>query len=133
MKWLAALFSLMLPAVLPAESEDGPGLVTAARTQVGKTVRYDPAYVPLKYPGGDVPADRGVCTDVLIRAMRSAWKMDLQQIVHEDMARNFSAYPKLWGLRRTDRSIDHRRGNLPEITAPATSSPAPCPRTSRMS
>ena len=109
MKWIAVLFSLMLPAILPAESKDGPGLVSAARSQIGKTVRYDPAYVPLKYPGGDVPADRGVCTDVLIRAMRSAWKMDLQQIVHEDMARNFSAYPKLWGLRKTDRSIDHRR------------------------
>jgi uncharacterized protein YijF (DUF1287 family) len=109
MKRIAVLLLQLLTMLLRAESVDGPGLVTAARAQIGITVRYDPAYVTLKYPGGDVPPDRGVCTDVLIRAMRSAWKMDLQQVVHEDMARNFSAYPKLWGLRKTDRSIDHRR------------------------
>ena len=83
-------------------------LVEKARLQIGKTVTYDPAYVVLTYPGGDVPDDRGVCTDVVIRALRCCGR-DLQQLVHEDMANHFSAYPKLWGLSRTDRNIDHRR------------------------
>lgn len=81
----------------------------AARGQVGKTVRYDPAYVGLAYPNGDVPLDRGVCTDVVIRALRTAYAMDLQWLVHEDMKAAFSAYPANWGLSRTDRNIDHRR------------------------
>ena len=79
-----------------------------AHAQVGTTVLYDPAYVDLPYPGGDVPADRGVCTDVVIRAFRAAG-LDLQQIVHEDMKAHFSAYPKNWGLSRPDTNIDHRR------------------------
>ena len=69
---------------------------------------YDGSYVRLAYPGGDVPVERGVCTDVVIRAMRAAG-VDLQQAVHEDMRRDFAAYPALWGLRRPDRNIDHRR------------------------
>ena len=85
-----------------------PGLAAAAREQIGKTLIYDPAYVRLSYPGGDVPIERGVCTDVVIRAMR-AGNVDLQKLVHEDMAANFSAYPRLWGLKKTDASIDHRR------------------------
>ena len=84
-------------------------LVDAARSQVGKTVSYDPAYVSLKYPNGDLPINKGVCTDVIIRAMRDAWDFDLQKQVHLDMKSNFSNYPKIWGLSRTDRSIDHRR------------------------
>jgi len=102
-----------LPAVaLGGAARAGPGshpLVTAARRQVGVTVRYDPAYVRLAYPGGDVPQDRGVCTDVVIRAYRAAFLLDLQKLVHEDMARHFAAYPKTWGLRGPDRNIDHRR------------------------
>lgn len=92
-------------AQLVAES----GIVDAARSQIGKTVDYDPAYVSLKYPGGDIPISKGVCTDVVIRALRKARKMDLQKLVHEDMRRNFSKYPKIWGLKRTDKNIDHRR------------------------
>jgi uncharacterized protein len=84
-------------------------LVAAARSQVGKTTIYDPAYVRLKYPGGDVPIDRGVCTDVVIRALRAAFNMDLQKLVHEDMQMAFSEYPKIWGLKEPDRHIDHRR------------------------
>ncbi len=84
-------------------------LVDAARSQVGVTTIYDPAYVVLPYPGGDVPADRGVCSDVVIRALRKACRFDLQQKIHEDMRANFGDYPKLWGLSRTDRNIDHRR------------------------
>jgi uncharacterized protein YijF (DUF1287 family) len=102
-------------AIGPAARADAPApagpaaLVEAARAQIGVTLRYDPAYVALAYPGGDVPADRGVCTDVVVRALRTAWKLDLQKEVHEDMRAHFAAYPKLWGLRRTDRNIDHRR------------------------
>ena len=84
-------------------------LVAAAEGQVGKTLTYDPAYTRLSYPNGDVPLARGVCTDVVIRAYRTAFGLDLQQLVHEDMAANFARYPKLWGLKRTDRNIDHRR------------------------
>lgn len=83
-------------------------LPEAARQQIGVTVEYDPAYVSLDYPGGDVPADRGVCTDVVIRALRLL-NLDLQQAVHEDMKAHFSAYPKLWGLKHPDKNIDHRR------------------------
>lgn len=85
-----------------------PPWVAAARRQIGITRLYDPAYVELAYPGGDVPGDRGVCTDVVIRALRTQG-LDLQQAIHEDMRRNFAAYPPLWGLKRANRSIDHRR------------------------
>lgn len=79
-----------------------------ARKQIGVTVHYDPDYTVLPYPGGDVPRERGVCTDVVIRALRELG-LDLQKAVHEDMRGNFAAYPKLWGLKRPDRNIDHRR------------------------
>lgn len=85
-----------------------PVLIAAARKQIGVTVRYDPTYVVLPYPGGDVPQDRGVCTDVVIRALR-AKEVDLQQRVHEDMLAHFDVYPKKWGLRAPDANIDHRR------------------------
>ena len=83
-------------------------LVKAALDRTTKSVRYDPAYVSIPYPNGDVPADTGVCTDVVIRSYR-ALGFDLQKLVHEDMKANFSAYPKDWGLSRTDTNIDHRR------------------------
>lgn len=86
-----------------------PPIVAAARSQVGKTITYDPAYVGLKYPGGDVPIERGVCTDVVIRALRDSLNMDLQKLVHEDMRTAFSRYPAIWGLKKPDRNIDHRR------------------------
>ena len=87
---------------------DSP-IVAAARAQIGVTRIYDPSYVGLAYPGGDVPEDRGVCTDVVIRAMRKGKAMDLQQLVHEDMRSAFDQYPKNWGLKKTDKNIDHRR------------------------
>ncbi|MFY2764505.1 DUF1287 domain-containing protein [Arenimonas sp. MALMAid1274] len=104
---LAALMGAGLVAATPP----APPVVTlleAAHRQVGVTRLYDGAYVRLAYPGGDVPADRGVCTDVVIRALR-ATGLDLQKAVHEDMRANFAAYPRNWGLRRPDRNIDHRR------------------------
>ena len=73
-------------------------------------VAYDPTYFSIPYPNGDVPANKGVCTDVVIRAYRKM-NIDLQKEVHEDMKANFSKYPsqKKWGLKRTDTNIDHRR------------------------
>ena len=82
--------------------------LAAAEAQIGRTRSYDPAYTSLEYPGGDVPIERGVCSDVAIRAFRGVG-VDLQKEIHEDMKRAFSVYPKNWGLRRTDANIDHRR------------------------
>ena len=84
-------------------------LIDAAHAQVGVTVTYNPAYVVLDFPGGDVPRDRGVCTDVIVRAYRDAFGVDLQALVNADMRRAFSAYPGTWGLSRPDPNIDHRR------------------------
>jgi len=71
-------------------------------------VTYDPSYFSIKYPNGDVPSNIGVCTDVVIRAYRKLG-IDLQKEVHEDMRDNFNLYPKIWGLKTTDKNIDHRR------------------------
>lgn len=111
------LASLLAGATVPARAQPGDAaespsraaaLVAAAHAQVGVTLRYDGRYQRLAYPGGDVPPDRGVCTDVVIRAYR-ALGIDLQQQVHEDMRAAFGRYPALWGLRAPDRNIDHRR------------------------
>jgi uncharacterized protein len=105
---------MKIPAVLcllflPLQAQTGEKLVDSARKQIGVTLHYDPAYITLGYPGGDVPADRGVCTDVIIRSMRDGLSKDLQQLLHEDMRANFSVYPRKWGLVRPDKNIDHRR------------------------
>jgi len=71
-------------------------------------VTYDPSYFSIDYPNGDVPSDKGVCTDVIIRAYRKIG-IDLQKNVHEDMKVNFGSYPNIWGLKTTDKNIDHRR------------------------
>ncbi|MBV1886706.1 MAG: DUF1287 domain-containing protein [Parvibaculaceae bacterium] len=99
---------------IPLEGPAGK-LISAARTQIGVTKLYDGAYEKLGYPGGDVPRVRGVCTDVIVRAYRDGLGVDLQQLVHEDMARDFSAYPARWGLKKPDRNIDHRR--VPNLQA----------------
>ena len=98
-------------AALQKTGPDTPAspIVAAARGQVGKTVIYDPSYVRLEYPRGDVPIERGVCTDVVIRALRDGLNVDLQKLLHEDMKAAFSEYPGRWGLRKPDRNIDHRR------------------------
>ncbi len=96
------------PAEAPKPHPQATKLIEAAKKQVGVTTSYDPAYVKLDYPGGDVPTDRGVCTDVVIRAFRTLG-FDLQKLVHEDMARAFSKYPRQWGLSKPDTNIDHRR------------------------
>jgi uncharacterized protein YijF (DUF1287 family) len=93
---------------LAAQAIEADRLVLDARKQVGVTLGYDPAYRQLSYPGGDVPMDTGVCTDVVIRALRQQG-LDLQEAVHRDMRGNFAVYPKNWGLSRPDGNIDHRR------------------------
>lgn len=83
-------------------------IIQSANEQVGVTLYYDPSYSVIPFPGGDVPMERGVCTDVIIRAYRSIG-VDLQLLVHEDMRKAFSSYPRNWGLSRPDPNIDHRR------------------------
>lgn len=85
-------------------------LSNAAISIIDSEVVYTPNYVPIKYPNGDVPSKTGVCSDVVIRAYRKLG-IDLQKEVHEDMKANFSLYPNLkkWGLKTTDKNIDHRR------------------------
>lgn len=83
-------------------------LVVQAINQTKIKVTYVPAYVQIKYPNGDVPANTGVCTDLVIRAYRGVG-IDLQKEVHEDMLKNFKNYPKLWNLKSPDSNIDHRR------------------------
>ena len=107
---LSSLFALpLLPDVAALNETHAARLIVKARQQIGVTTSYDPAYIGLDYPGGDVPRDTGVCIDVIIRAYRDAFGFDFQKKVHEDMAANFAAYPNRWGLTRTDRNIDHRR------------------------
>lgn len=100
---------IFLAVITYAHANHAEKLITEARKQIGITVRYDPAYVSLDYPKGDIPRERGVCTDVVIRAFRDGLDKDLQQLVHVDMKANFSKYPKIWGLKSTDKNIDHRR------------------------
>lgn len=83
-------------------------LVEAAKLRLSHLVIYDGRYQSIPYPNGDVDASIGVCSDVVIRSYRSLG-VDLQQRVHEDMQSNFNAYPKIWGLTKTDSNIDHRR------------------------
>jgi uncharacterized protein YijF (DUF1287 family) len=85
-------------------------LVSAALKRTEQTIRYDGAYVSIKYPNGDIPSNTGVCTDVIIRTYR-ALEIDLQQLVHEDIKEHFALYPsnKIWGLNKPDKNIDHRR------------------------
>lgn len=90
------------------QQPQGQALVQAAQKQIGVTLHYDPSYQRLTYPGGDLPKDRGVCTDVIIRAYRHLG-IDLQKQVHEDMRKAWHQYPKIWGLKSPDRNIDHRR------------------------
>lgn len=101
---LAAPFAPLFARVDPSYR-----LITAARRQLGVTLSYDPAYTRLAFPGGDVPRSKGVCTDVVIRAFRDGYALDLQALVNADMKASFGAYPKRWGLKRPDSNIDHRR------------------------
>ena len=83
-------------------------LSNAALSIIDASIAYTPDYISIKYPNGDVPANTGVCTDLVIRAYRGVGT-DLQKEVHEDMVKHFKDYPKLWKLKAPDTNIDHRR------------------------
>lgn len=106
-----ALLSPSIPAAPPerAASPQATAVIAAAQAQIGVTRGYDPSYVALSYPNGDVPRSTGVCTDVIIRALRDGLDIDLQRAVHTDMSAAFPRYPAIWGLHRPDPNIDHRR------------------------
>ncbi len=108
---LISLVLMCFVGILPVKADDDVGvrLVAAARMQIGKTIRYDPRYQPIQYPNGDLPMDRGVCTDVIVRAFRAGLGLDLQMLVHEDMRRDFKKYPSHSGSKSPDKNIDHRR------------------------
>ncbi|UPT76034.1 MAG: DUF1287 domain-containing protein [Elusimicrobiota bacterium] len=122
-----------MAAVLSAAAAPAPdvraAVVAAAQAQTKETVVYDGRYVRIPYPGGDVPAGIGVCTDVVIRAYRTAAGIDLQKLVHEDMKKDFGAYPKNWGRRSPDPNIDHRR--VPNLRTFFTRAGASLPVTKR--
>jgi hypothetical protein len=103
------LVAIVLAAAVPAIAESRiPRVLDGAYEQVGVTRYYDGRYQRIGFPGGDVSLERGVCTDVIVRAYRHA-KVDLQLLVNEDMTEGFASYPRLWGLSRPDPNIDHRR------------------------
>lgn len=106
---LLSLTLLPFGAVSASAGSSADAIVTAAFARTKVSVRYDPKYVKLSYPFGDVPADTGVCTDVVIRTFRAAFGFDFQKAIHEDMLANFKSYPQSWGLKRPDKNIDHRR------------------------
>ncbi|WP_294237545.1 DUF1287 domain-containing protein [uncultured Chryseobacterium sp.] len=107
-KYLSILVVMLSVIFMKAQNPFAQKLSNAALSLTKDKVTYDPAYFIIKYPNGDIPADKGVCTDVVIRAYRKLG-IDLQKEVHEDMAKNFSKYPKIWGLKSPDTNIDHRR------------------------
>jgi uncharacterized protein len=108
---LAAASSVWASHAAASATAAGPAkrLIEAGTAQVGVTTLYDAAYVRLGFPGGDVPIERGVCTDVIVRAYRQAFGFDLQAALNADMRTAFQAYPKRWGLGAPDPNIDHRR------------------------
>lgn len=102
------LLSFLNICIYAQEADFYKRLSVAAIELTKDKVIYDPRYYSIPYPNGDVPSDKGVCTDVIVRAYRKLG-IDLQQKIHVDMRANFSKYPKKWGLKGTDKNIDHRR------------------------
>ena len=107
-KIISITFLLLVAGTAFCQSDFFDRLADSALVLTKQRVKYDPSYFRIDYPNGDIPSDKGVCTDVVIRAYRKMG-IDLQKEVHEDMKANFSKYPKNWGLSSTDRNIDHRR------------------------
>jgi uncharacterized protein YijF (DUF1287 family) len=108
MRYVITIWFLILYQFCNAQSDFCSQFVSAALDLTKQQVSYDPGYLSIPYPNGDVPVDKGVCTDVIIRTYRKLG-IDLQKEVHEDMKANFSKYPKIWGLSHPDPNIDHRR------------------------
>lgn len=102
------LLNIFFHSVLLAQEDFYKRFSDAAMELTSDEVDYDPQYFVISYPNGDVPAGKGVCTDVIIRAYRKVG-IDLQKEVHEDMTENFNLYPRIWGLKKPDKNIDHRR------------------------
>ena len=103
------LFLLLTSQIYFAQTQNKVNSLSKHAIELTKQkVLYDGNYFPIAYPNGDVPKGIGVCTDVVVRAYRKVG-IDLQKEVHEDMKANFAEYPKLWGLKSTDKIIDHRR------------------------
>ena len=113
-KLFFSLFLLLSPGLWAQSSDFAARLSDAAMALTKDAVTYDGSYFRIAYPNGDVPADKGVCTDVVIRAYRKL-HIDLQKEVHEDMRAHFSKYPKNWGMKGPDTNIDHRR--VPNLMA----------------
>jgi len=107
-KLILFLITCTLCNIITGQEDFYKKLSNATLTLTEQKVTYDPSYFSISYPNGDVPSDKGVCTDVVIRAYRKLG-IDLQKEVHEDMKSNFGIYPKNWGLSKTDKNIDHRR------------------------
>ena len=105
---LVIVILLSLFGITSGQTNFSTKLSDAAIGLTKQNVLYDPSYFSIAYPNGDVPGDKGVCTDVIIRAYRKLG-IDLQKEVHEDMKVSFNKYPKNWGLTRPDKNIDHRR------------------------
>ncbi len=128
---LVSLFAVTVsPSSARARTANAQKLVAAAENQIGVTRIYDPAYIQIGFPGGDVPIERGVCTDVIVRAYRAAFGFDLQAAVNADMRMNFGSYPKLWGLAGPDKNIDHRRVPNLEVFFTRQKARLPVPETS---
>lgn len=108
MRHIPTILVFLLFQICNAQDDFYNQLVNAALDLTKQQVEYDPQYFVITYPNGDVPYDKGVCTDVVVRAYRKAG-IDLQKEVHDDMAANFSLYPQNWGLSGPDKNIDHRR------------------------
>ena len=107
-KFLIVPFLLIIQFVYSQTADNENKLSKCALELTNQRVTYDPSYFSIDYPNGDVPSDKGVCTDVVIRAYRKIG-IDLQKEVHEDMKAHFSSYPNIWRLKSTDKNIDHRR------------------------
>lgn len=102
------VYFFALNTVIAQQAIEQITLSDAALQLTKQKVTYDPSYFSIPYPNGDVPSNKGVCTDVVIRAYRKIG-VDLQKEVHNDMKAHFNLYPKIWGLKTTDKNIDHRR------------------------
>jgi uncharacterized protein len=106
--FLLVVFQLFLLSNLFGQDDFYSAFADYSLLLTKQKVTYDPSYFSINYPKGDIPSNKGVCTDVIIRAYRMMG-IDLQKEVHEDMLANFDIYPDLWGLSHTDKNIDHRR------------------------
>jgi uncharacterized protein YijF (DUF1287 family) len=95
-----------------ARDADGDGIPDPLDILIGakKTVHnadaYTEGYMTMTYPMGDVPRAVGVCTDVIVRAVRNAG-VDLQRELHQDILRARASYPMI--KARPDPQIDQRR------------------------